>query len=60
DHRLRLQVSSGAHPRFIRNLGSGEPLATATTFRTAHQEIFHDASHPSSVRLPVYEETMGK
>jgi putative CocE/NonD family hydrolase len=29
-HRIRLQVSGGAHPRFARNTGSGEPLATAT------------------------------
>ena len=26
DHRIRVQVSSGAHPRFARNLGGGEPL----------------------------------
>jgi putative CocE/NonD family hydrolase len=26
-HRLRLQVSGGAHPRFARNTGSGEPPA---------------------------------
>ena len=30
-HRIRVQVSSGAHPRFARNLGTGEPLATGTT-----------------------------
>jgi uncharacterized protein len=29
-HRIRLQVSGGAHPRFARNPGTGEPLATAT------------------------------
>ncbi|MBB5867931.1 putative CocE/NonD family hydrolase [Allocatelliglobosispora scoriae] len=29
-HRIRLQVSGGAHPRYARNLGTGEPLATAT------------------------------
>jgi predicted acyl esterase len=29
-HRIRLQVSGGAHPRYARNTGSGEPLATAT------------------------------
>ena len=29
-HRVRVQVSSGSHPRFARNTGSGEPLATAT------------------------------
>ena len=27
-HRIRLQVSSGAHPLFCRNTGTGEPLAT--------------------------------
>ena len=27
-HRIRLQVSSGAHPLFCRNAGTGEPLAT--------------------------------
>jgi putative CocE/NonD family hydrolase len=29
-HRIRLQVSGGAHPRFARNTGTGEPLATAS------------------------------
>jgi putative CocE/NonD family hydrolase len=29
-HRIRLQLSGGAHPRFARNTGSGEPVATAT------------------------------
>lgn len=52
-HRVRLQVSSGAHPRYARNPGSGEPLASATTLVPASQEIFHDAEHPSAVVLPV-------
>ena len=52
-HRIRLQVSSGAHPLFVRNTGTGEPLATATRFSAADQEIFHDADHPSSLVLPV-------
>ena len=30
-HRIRVQVSSGAFPRYARNPGTGEPLATATT-----------------------------
>ncbi|MGI5169653.1 CocE/NonD family hydrolase [Spirillospora sp. CA-253888] len=29
-HRLRLQISGGAHPRFARNTGTGEPFATTT------------------------------
>ena len=52
-HRIRLQVSSGAHPLFCRNLGSGEPLATGATMRSADQEVFHDAARPSCITLPV-------
>jgi putative CocE/NonD family hydrolase len=52
-HRLRVQVSSGAHPRFARNLGGGEPLATATTMHKADQEVWHDPAHPSAIVLPV-------
>jgi putative CocE/NonD family hydrolase len=51
--RIRVQVSSGAHPRFARNPGSGEPLATATTLRVADQTIYHDPEHPSAILLPV-------
>ena len=53
-HRMRLQVCSGAHPRYARNLGSGEPLATATTFRAADQEVFHDPGRPSAIVIPVW------
>jgi putative CocE/NonD family hydrolase len=52
-HRIRLQVSSGAHPRYARNTGSGEPLATATTLLPAQQQVLHDPQHPSAVVLPV-------
>jgi hypothetical protein len=52
-HRLRVQVSSGAHPRFARNLGGGEPLATAVRMHNADQEIWHDPGHPSAIMLPV-------
>jgi putative CocE/NonD family hydrolase len=52
-HRIRLQVASGAHPRFARNLGSGEPIGSATVFNIAEQEVYHDQDHPSAVTLPV-------
>jgi putative CocE/NonD family hydrolase len=52
-HRLRVQVSSGAHPRFARNLGGGEPLATAVIMHSADQEVWHDPDHPSAIVLPV-------
>ncbi|HWF81775.1 MAG TPA: CocE/NonD family hydrolase [Streptosporangiaceae bacterium] len=52
-HKIRLQVSSGAHPRFARNPGTGEPLGTATVLKTADQQIYHDPDHRSAVVLPV-------
>jgi putative CocE/NonD family hydrolase len=52
-HRLRLQVSSGAHPRWARNTGGGEPLATAVTLRAADQSVYHDPAHPSALELTV-------
>jgi putative CocE/NonD family hydrolase len=52
-HCIRLQVSSGAHPRYSRNTGSGEPIESATTLRVASQAVYHDPAHPSAVLLPV-------
>jgi uncharacterized protein len=52
-HRIRVQVASGAHPRFARNLGTGEPLASAMTMRVAQQAIHHDPRHASAIVLPV-------
>ncbi|WP_309108257.1 CocE/NonD family hydrolase [Arthrobacter sp.] len=52
-HRIRVQVSSGAFPRYARNPGTGEPRATATTLRPADQTVYHDPQHPSVVTLPV-------
>ena len=52
-HQIRAQVSSGAFPRYARNPGTGEPLATATTLLAADQTIHHDPEHPSALILPV-------
>jgi predicted acyl esterase len=52
-HRIRVQVSSGAHPRYARNTGTGEPLLSATTLVAAEQEVFHDPGRPSAVVLSV-------
>jgi uncharacterized protein len=52
-HRIRLQVSSGSHPRYARNLGSPEPLATATTLNPARQSVHHGPARPSAILLPV-------
>jgi len=51
-HRVRVQVSSGAHPVYARNLGTGEPVETAVTMRAADQAVFHDQERLSWVSLP--------
>mgnify|MGYP001116997819 FL=1 len=55
DHRLRLIVASGAHPRYARNTGTSEPFGTATRLTPVEMEIFHDPARPSAIHLPVYE-----
>ncbi|UZX04904.1 CocE/NonD family hydrolase [Arthrobacter sp. CDRTa11] len=52
-HSIRVQVSSGAFPRFARNHGTGEPRATAVTLLAADQAVYHDPEHPSAIVLPV-------
>jgi putative CocE/NonD family hydrolase len=52
-HRLRLQVSGGAHPRFARNLGTGEPLPTATRMEKCQKAVYFGPAHPSLLLLPV-------
>jgi uncharacterized protein len=52
-HRIRVQISGGAFPRFARNLGTGEPFGTATSARRCRFEIHHDAQHPACILLPI-------
>jgi putative CocE/NonD family hydrolase len=52
-HRLRLQVAGGAHPRFARNTGSGEPPATVTRLAAVDVQIVHEVSDPAVLSLPV-------
>lgn len=53
--RIRVQISSGAHPRFARNSGSGEPVATGTKLFPADQTVYHEPAHPSAILLPVLD-----
>jgi uncharacterized protein len=52
-HRIRVQVSSGAFPRYARNPGTGEPHATAVRLLPADQSVYHDPARPSAITLPV-------
>ncbi len=51
-HRVRLQVSSGAHPRYARNPGTGEDVFTATTLQPVEIELLRGPRHPSVLILP--------
>ena len=51
-HRIRLQVSSGAHPRYARNPGTGEDPTKATELRPVDVEVLHGPRHPSALVLP--------
>lgn len=52
-HRIRLQVSGGAHPRFARNLGTGADPATSTAIAAVTHQVLHSVQHPSALVLPV-------
>ena len=58
-HRLRLQVSAGAHPRYARNPGTPDPVGTAVDLKPVEVEVWHDPHHPSAVHLPVHERPTG-
>lgn len=55
-HRIRVQVSSGAFPRYARDPGTGEPHATATRLLAATQTVYHDPARPSAIILPVRQD----
>ena len=54
-HRLRLQVSGGAFPRYARNFGTGDAFGAASSGLRNKFEIFADAEHQACVVLPVLD-----
>jgi predicted acyl esterase len=54
-HRLRVQVASGAYPRWAANPGTGAPLASAGPRLLQRLQIFHDSARPSALLLPVVD-----
>lgn len=52
-HRIRVEISSSSAPMYNPNQNTGNPVATDTEWRTAHQVIYHDAKHGSALVLPV-------
>ena len=55
-HRMRVQISSGAFPRWARNPGNAEPIAHATELRATTQSIHHSPACSSAVILPFIED----
>ena len=51
-HRVALQISSAAFPKFDRNLNTGADLGVTSEMAVATQTIHHDATHPATVSVP--------
>ena len=54
-HRIRVEITSSSHPRWERNLNTGESTLESSRTEVAHQTIFHDAGRPSRITLTVVE-----
>ncbi|WP_372726077.1 CocE/NonD family hydrolase, partial [Novipirellula sp.] len=52
-HRIRVDISSSNFPRFDVNPNTGEPLNRHRRTKVATQTIYHDATRPSRIVLPV-------
>ena len=54
-HRLRVEVTSSSHPRWERNLNTGEGAIHSDRFEVARQSVFHDAGRPCRISLTVVD-----
>jgi uncharacterized protein len=54
-HRIRVDVTSSSHPRWERNLNTGEGAFASSHTEVARQTIFQDAGRPSRITLTVVE-----
>ncbi len=52
-HRIGLEISSSAFPKYDRNLNTSAQLGVTTEMVVAEQRIYHDEAHPSAVILPI-------
>lgn len=56
-HRIRVDISSSNFPRYDRNTNTGGTIASEAEkdFVQAVNRVYHDASHPSHLILPIIE-----
>lgn len=52
-HRIVVHVSSSDFPEFDRNPNTGEPLGRSRMKRVAMNTVYHSASYPSHIVLPI-------
>jgi len=52
-HRIRLDVTSSSHPRWIRHTNTAVDPVDATELVVARQHVFHDPLRPSRIHLTV-------
>jgi uncharacterized protein len=52
-HKIRVEVTSSAFPKYDRNQNTGEALGKTANTKVAEQTIYHDEQHPSYVILPL-------
>ncbi|MFC2166021.1 CocE/NonD family hydrolase [Acidobacteriota bacterium] len=52
-HKIRVEVSSSVFPWVNPNQNTGNPVATDTEWKIAHQTVYHDTKYPSHIILPV-------
>jgi putative CocE/NonD family hydrolase len=52
-HRIRVDISSSNFPRFDVNPNTGEPLGRERRRLSADNAVYHEASRPSRVVLPI-------
>ena len=50
--RIRLMIAGGSHPRFARNLGTGEPVISGQSMKPATHTVHHGLGGQSRLTLP--------
>ncbi|HMB91931.1 MAG TPA: CocE/NonD family hydrolase [Rhodothermales bacterium] len=58
-HRIQIEVSSSNFPRFVRNLNTGGTNYDETEGVVAHNQVYHSATYPSQILLPIVNRTDG-
>jgi putative CocE/NonD family hydrolase len=52
-HRIRMNITSSHFPQFDRNPNTGDPFGMTANTVVANQSVYHTATQPSHVILPV-------